>query len=85
MIIKNAISVGINILNGVLEDSIINLLEKVRYRYYSTIISHVVIVVFICEFINTAIIGTIASANLNNTPLSWMGGMVNNLYSDFTS
>ena len=71
-------------MNSVLKIVNLKLINGIGFPYQSDVIGTTVVAVFISQYINTVVILTIANANLNNTPLGFLGVVVDNLYKDFT-
>ena len=83
LIATNGITVAIVILNSILKTVNTALVDYIKYPYNSDVISTVVVSVFISQFINTAFVLPLASANLKDTPLKFLGPVADNLYKDF--
>lgn len=84
MLAQNGITVAIVILNSVLKVVNTYLIERIGYPYNSDVISTIVVSVFVSQFVNTAVVLTIANANFRDTPIRALGKLVDTLYKDFT-
>ena len=71
-------------MNSVLKVVNTTLIGWIYYPYYSDEISAIVISVFVSQFVNTAFVLPLATANLKDTPLNPLGYVIDNLYKDFT-
>ena len=79
----SGISIIIVALNYTLKDVVIRLINYIGYYYKSDVLSRIVVAVFISQFTNTGFILLIASANFDNTPLSFIN--IKNQFSDYSS
>ena len=75
---------SIVVFNYLLKEISIILIKCIGDHNKNTIMSRVIITVFICQFINTGFILMIANANFENTPLDFIGGL-RKVYQDFSS
>ena len=73
---------GIVVINIVLEYVTTAFVKAIGYSHHSDIVSMVLIVVFISQFVNSGFILVFTDASFENTPLSFLPAR--NMYSDFT-
>ena len=61
-----------------------NLIKKIGFNYVDEEMSSIMTLVFICQYINTALLAVIAQADFSHSPLSFLG-FVDSEFTDFSS